>query len=71
ELAWQRLLRRNVQPFINVSDTEVHEMMDRLKAAKGTEEFHLAEIYLSANDENRSQILANADKIVEQLKKGG
>ena len=71
EIAWQRLLRRNVQPFINVSDAEVREMMDRLKAAKGTEEYHLGEIYLAATDETRTQILANADKIVEQLKKGG
>ncbi|EGD59595.1 PpiC-type peptidyl-prolyl cis-trans isomerase [Novosphingobium nitrogenifigens DSM 19370] len=71
EMAWQRLLRRNVQPYINVSDSEVREMMDRMKAAKGTEEYHIGEIFLSATDENRSQVLANADKIVEQLKKGG
>jgi peptidyl-prolyl cis-trans isomerase SurA len=70
-MAWQRLLRRNVQPYINVSDSEVREMMDRMKAAKGTEEYHIGEIFLSATDENRSQVLANADKIVEQLKKGG
>jgi peptidyl-prolyl cis-trans isomerase SurA len=71
EIAWQRLLRRNVQPFINVSDAEVREMMDRLKAAKGTDEYHLGEIYLAATDETRTQVHANADKIVEQLKKGG
>jgi len=71
ELSWQRLLRRNVQPFINVSDGEVKEMMDRLKAAKGTEEYRLGEIYLSANDTNRAQVMANANQIVDQLKKGG
>ena len=71
ELAWQRLLRRNVQPFINVSDAEVREMLDRLQAAKGTDEYHLAEIYLAATDETKAQVLANANKIVEQLKKGG
>ncbi|MCW1383993.1 peptidylprolyl isomerase [Novosphingobium sp. KCTC 2891] len=71
EMAWQRLLRRNVQPFINVSDEEVREMMDRLKAAKGTEEYRIGEIYLSATDENRTQVEANAAKIVEQLKQGG
>jgi peptidyl-prolyl cis-trans isomerase SurA len=71
ELAWQRLLRRNVQPFINVADGEVKEMMDRLKAAKGTEEYRIGEIFLSATDETRLQVQANADKIVEQLKKGG
>jgi peptidyl-prolyl cis-trans isomerase SurA len=71
EQAWQRLLRRNVQPFINISDAEVREVLDRLKAAKGTDEYHIGEIYLAATDETKSQVLANADKIVEQLKKGG
>jgi peptidyl-prolyl cis-trans isomerase SurA len=71
EMAWQRLLRRNVQPFINISDSEVREMMDRLKAAKGTEEYRLGEIYLAATDESKMQVHANADKIIEQLKKGG
>jgi len=71
ELSWQRLLRRNVQPFVNVSDGEVREMIDRLKAAKGTEEYRIGEIYLSANDTNRQQVEANAAQIVEQLKKGG
>jgi len=71
EIAWQHLLRRNVQPFINVSDSEVREMLDRLKAAKGTEEYHLGEIYLAATDENKLQVLGNAEKIVGQLKKGG
>jgi peptidyl-prolyl cis-trans isomerase SurA len=71
EIAWQHLLRKNVQPYINVSESEVREMMDRLKAAKGTEEFHLGEIYLAATDESKLQVLANANKIVDQLKKGG
>jgi peptidyl-prolyl cis-trans isomerase SurA len=71
ELSWQRLLRRNVQPYINISDGEVREMIERLKASKGTEEYRIGEIYLSANDQNRSQVMANANQIVEQLKKGG
>ena len=71
ELSWQRLLRRNVQPFVNVSDEEVREMMDRLKAAKGTEEFRIGEIYLSAAPEAKPAVLANAQRIVEQLRQGG
>ncbi len=70
ELSWQRLLRRNVQPFVNVSDEEVREVLDRLKAAKGTEEYRVGEIFLSANSENRAAVLENANRIVEQLKKG-
>lgn len=71
ELSWQRLLRRNVQPYINISAGEVQDMMARLKAAKGTEEYRFGEIYLAANDENKDQVAENAKKIVEQLKQGG
>jgi peptidyl-prolyl cis-trans isomerase SurA len=71
ELAWQRLLRRNVQPFINVSDEEVNELLERLKAAKGTEEFRIGEIYLSATPESRQKVGENARRIVDELRKGG
>lgn len=71
ELAWQRLLRRNVQPFVNVSEEEVREIMKRLNEAKGTEEFRIGEIFLSANSENRDAVFENAKKIVEQLRQGG
>jgi len=71
ELAWQAVLRRNVQPFVNVSEGEVREMMDRMKAAKGTEEYRLGEIFLAATAETRPQVAANAKQIIEQLQKGG
>ena len=71
ELSWQRLLRRNVQPFVNISEDEVKESIERLKAAKGTEEYRLGEIFLGATSENRPAILQNAQKIVDQLKQGG
>lgn len=71
ELAWQRLLRRNVQPFVNVSNEEVNETLTRLEASRGTEEYRLGEIFLAATPENRAQVEANARKIVEQIKAGG
>jgi len=71
ELSWQRLLRRNVQPFINVSEEEVNEMLARLRAAKGTEEYRIGEIYLAATPETSAAVGENAKRIVEQLKQGG
>jgi peptidyl-prolyl cis-trans isomerase SurA len=70
ELAWQRLLRRNVSPFINVSDDEVNELLERLKAAKGTDEYRIGEIYLAAPPEARSRYTTMRVKIVEQLAPG-
>lgn len=71
ELSWQRLLRRNVAPFVNVSAEEVNEIMARLEASRGTEEFRLGEIWLAATPETREQVLANMTKILEQLRQGG
>ncbi len=71
ELAWQRLLQRNVQPFVNVSDEEVNDVLQRLEASRGTDEYRIGEIYLAATPENRAQVEANARKIVEQIRAGG
>jgi peptidyl-prolyl cis-trans isomerase SurA len=71
ELSWQRLLGRNIAPFVNVSAEEVNEMIARLEASRGTEEFRLGEIWLSATPENRDQVLGNIGKIIDQLKQGG
>lgn len=71
ELSWQRLLRRNVAPFVNVSAEEVNEMLARLEASRGTEEYRLGEIWRATTAETREQELANISQILEQLKQGG
>lgn len=71
ELAWQRLLRRNVEPFVNVSEEEVKELAQRLKATRGQDEYRLGEIYLAASAENKTTVYENARKIIDQLKQGG
>lgn len=71
ELAWERVLRRNVAPFVNVSASEVNELYQRMQQSRGQPEYRLAEIYLSASDTTRTQVEANANKIVEQLRQGG
>jgi peptidyl-prolyl cis-trans isomerase SurA len=71
EIAWENLLRRNITPFVNVSADEVNDVLKRLNEAKGTDEYRLGEIYLSATSENRAQVLANAQAIMQQLQQGG
>ena len=70
ELAWQRYLRRKVDPFVNVGDEEVNAILDRLQQAKGTEEYNLHEIYLAANDSNRQQKFDDARRLIQELQKG-
>ena len=71
ELAWSRLLRRNIQPFINVGDEEVNAIIERLNASKGTSEYRIGEIYMSASQETAPQVAENMRKILEQIRGGG
>lgn len=71
ETAWSRLLRRNVQPYVNVSEEEVQSVIDRMKALKGSEEYRVGEIYLSSTPENAEQIFANGRNIIDQIRQGG
>ena len=71
ELAWSRLLQRNVQPFVNVSADEVNELYHRLEAAKGTPEYRLSEIYLSSTPATHEAVRQNAMRVVEQVRESG
>lgn len=68
ETAWQRLQRAKIE--VTVGDDEVKAVLDKMNASKGTEEYRVGEIYLSANPSNEAQILDNANKILTQLRSG-
>ena len=70
ELAWQRYLRKRVEPFVNVGDQEVQGILSRLKLAQGTQEFNVKEIFLNATSANEQQVFANARQIIAELGKG-
>lgn len=71
ELAWENLLRRNITPFVNVSADEVNDVLARLEASRGTEEYRLGEIYMNATSENREVVFQNMQQIMDQLQQGG
>ena len=70
EIAWQRLQRAKIESSVVVGEDEVKAVLDKLNASKGTEEYRVGEIFLSATPATQSQTLANANKILEQLKNG-
>lgn len=69
ELAWQRYLRRKVDPYVNVSDREVSGILERLKAQQGTKEYSVKEIFLNATAANEQQVFSNARQIIAELGK--
>lgn len=71
EISWQRVQRRNVEPFVTVGDDEVNAMIARVLAARGTTEYHVAEIYMSASPETANEVRANVVRLIEQIRNGG
>jgi peptidyl-prolyl cis-trans isomerase SurA len=69
EIAWERLQHAKIE--VTVGDDEVKAVLDKLNASKGTEEYRVGEIYLSATPATQAQTLDNANKILAQLKGGG
>jgi peptidyl-prolyl cis-trans isomerase SurA len=70
ELAWSRVLRRKVEPLVNVGDDEVQAVIAKLNAAKGKDEYHVGEIFLSATPETEAQVMNDAARIVAQIRQG-
>ena len=70
EVAWRKLQSNQIEPFVNISEEEVRSVIDRLNAARGSEEFKVSEIFLSATPETAAQVQANANRILEQLRGG-
>ena len=71
EVAWSRLQSREIEPFVNVGEEEVRSVIERLKASKGTQEYRVSEIFLSATPETAAEVRANLMRIVQQLQQGG
>ena len=70
EISWSRLLRRRVEPFVNVGDEEVKAVIEKLNASKGQQQYRVGEIFLSATPETAAQVTADAARIVQQIRQG-
>ena len=70
EIAWQRLQRAKIENGVTVGDDEVKSVLDKMNASKGTQEYRVGEIFLSASPATETQTLDNANKILTQLRAG-
>jgi peptidyl-prolyl cis-trans isomerase SurA len=70
EMSWSRLLRRRIEPMVNVGDDEVQAVIDKMNAAKGKTEYRVGEIFLSSTPETHARVLEDANRIVGQIRGG-
>lgn len=70
ETAWRRLQQQKIENTVSVGDDEVKAVLERLNASKGSEEYRVGEIFLSATSDRMQQTMANANQIIGQLRQG-
>ena len=70
-IAWQKLVRRQLGPRVSIGDDEVAEVIARLEATRGQDEYRLAEIYLAVDSpDEEAAIRRTARRMVEQIRAG-
>jgi len=71
QIAWTKIMRRKVRPQVDVSEAEIDDALNRMRANIGKTESRVAEIFVPvdradlADDAKRS-----ADRIMDQLRRG-
>jgi peptidyl-prolyl cis-trans isomerase SurA len=71
EMAWRRVISRNVDVGVNVGDDEVQDIINNMLKSKGQKEYHVYELYMSATPETSGEVVDAETKILGQLKNGG
>ena len=71
EIAWNKVVRRRIAPRIEIGVDEVEARLAERRAAAGSREYVVSEIFLALDDPAReSEVRAAADGIVGQLRAG-
>lgn len=71
DIAWNRLMSGLFGSRIRVSDNQVDDHLDRLRAASKKTQYRVSEIFLYAPDEaTRAEALTAASSIMQQLEQG-
>lgn len=71
ELAWNRVMSGLYGSRIRISDNQVDDQLDQLRAASKKTQYRISEIFLYAPEpETRAQAMEAASSIIEQLKAG-
>jgi peptidyl-prolyl cis-trans isomerase SurA len=71
EIAWSNVLRRKVNPKIQISDEEVAEVFARFAKAEGLQERQIAEIFLPVDTPRQeAEVARTAQRLIGQMKKG-
>ena len=70
-LAWSKVIRRQVRPQVEISDEEVDEFLDQLRARGGVAEYEVAEIFIPTDSAaDTGTALQTARGVAQQARNG-
>lgn len=71
ELAWARLVQRNLRPQVIVTDEEIDSALAAIQAAQGQTEYRLSQIFLAAGSgTDEGELRQSAQRLKEQIDQG-
>jgi peptidyl-prolyl cis-trans isomerase SurA len=71
DIAWGRLVQRELRSTIRISDDEINEAVAAAKAAQGKTEYHIAQIFLAVDTpKDEGPVQQSAQRLLEQLQGG-
>lgn len=71
ELNWARLVQRTLRPRISITDQEIDEERQRIKATAGQTEYKMYQIFLAVDaPDQETAVRDSAERLVEQLRSG-
>ena len=71
EIAWQRIVQRRLVREVSISDDQVEEELARLKSIQHLPQYQVSEIYLSVDNPDQEQQVAEvAKRLIGQLDAG-
>lgn len=71
EVAWAKLVRRRFAARVNVSEEEVNQVLERMRANADKPQYRVSEIFLPVESpEQAEQIKQNAMRLLQQIRQG-
>jgi len=71
-IAWSNTVNRMFRSQVSISEEEVDEVINDIRASKGKPEYLTSEIFLPISNPNQAnETLSNANRLIEQITGGG
>lgn len=71
ELGWARLVQRKLRPRITITDQEINDEANRIRATAGETEYKLYQIFLAVDaPDQEASVRDSGERLIEQLSEG-